>query len=102
MSDDLKKQAEQPSSPAAAPTRAKGGDWSLVPMSGLIAGVVFGIAFAKLGAPSLLIGAVVWIICVQNRNFRYSSPQKAVATVIMLSIALFGRHILELWKGLYH
>src|SRR5258708_24518689 len=104
MPDDLTKSPEQPSLPPTVsghdvpptgPRRAQGGDWTLVPMSGLVAGVAFGIAFAKMGPPSLLLAAVAWIICIQNGNFRYSPTQKTVATVIMLAIGLYGRQILD-------
>jgi hypothetical protein len=74
----------------------------IVSVAGLIAGIAFGIAFAKMGAPSLLVAAVAWMICIQNKNFRYLSSQIAVATAIMFVIGLYGMRILDFWKSLYH
>jgi hypothetical protein len=81
----------------AAKAGKTAGDWMMVPMSGLSAGVVAAISFEKIpSAGWMLPAAIAWGVCILNRGFRFSVLQKAVATIIMLYITFEWRQLARL------
>jgi len=77
-----------------------GEEWLMVPMSGLIAGIVGAISFENIhSAGWMLPAAIAWSVCILNRGFRFNLLQKAIATVIMLYITFEWRQILSILKN---
>jgi len=79
-------------------SRSTGGDWSNVPLSGMIPGVIMAVTHARMaGAAWLLPTGLAYGICILNPNFRFSSVQKIIATAITLAIGSYGQQIMLLF-----
>jgi hypothetical protein len=78
------------------PAKAPCGNWSMVDISGLIAGIVFAVARTK-NTPDggLITGGLAYAICILNPAFRFNWVQKSIATIIMLVVGLYGQQILD-------
>ncbi len=79
-------------------TKGSGGSWELLPMSGLITGVVMAISRAHTsGALWLLPTGLAYGFCILNSNFRFSALQKVIGTGIALAIGTYGQQILAMF-----
>ena len=102
MSNDVENTqnpVESTSKPVSEQNRVASGEWEMVPMSGLIAGIAFAIARENMGASSLLVAGLAYAICIQNGNFRFNWLQKFVATGMMLVVGTYWRQLLNLFSS---
>jgi hypothetical protein len=77
-----------------------GGSWELVPMSGLIAGIISAFSYEKIQGPAFMLpAALAWGICILNRGFRFNFLQKAIATAVMLYITFEWRQLARLFMN---
>ena len=80
--------------------RLSRGSWEMVPMSGLVAGVVMAISKFHLdGLTWLLPTGIAYVICISNGNFRFNITQKIVASGIMYVIGMYWPQLLEFFMG---
>ena len=87
---------------AKAGKRIASGEWQMVPLSGIVPGVVMAVARHHLdGMTWLLPTGLAYAICITNGNFRFNWFQKVVATGIMYAIGMHWKEILEWARPLF-
>ena len=78
------------------------GSWGDTFLSGLVSGVVLGLAITKLEQPfmKVLIVFSTYTFLILNNNCRFSIFQKATATILMVLIGYFWTDILEFLQSM--
>jgi thioredoxin 1 len=72
------------------------GDWGSAMISGIVAGVIFAFARSNFsGAASFIVPGFALFFFIQNNNFKFSWLQRVFAIVIMFTIGLYNRELLE-------
>jgi len=87
--------------PAPKPPRGRSahGSWELVPLSGIIPGVVLAYTKSRMASTSwLVVTGAAYGFGILNKNFQFTWTQKIVATAIMLAIGTYWREALEFFR----
>lgn len=82
---------------AAAAKKAQSESWQMMPLSGIIPGVVMAVSRANMeGGSWILVTGFAYAFCITNKNFCYGWAQRIIATAIMFVIGFYGMDILDL------
>ena len=80
--------------------RISRGSWEMVPLSGIVPGVVMAFSRVHLdGITWLLPTGLAFAVCITNENFHFNAIQKFVATGIMYVIGMYWPVLLDFFRG---
>jgi len=82
--------------------RLSAGRWEMVPLSGIITGVIMAVSRVYLGGITwLLPTGFAYAFFIMYGNFRFNATQKFVATGLMLGIGIYWQEFLNILRAIY-